>query len=108
MNRARKFLTSVTLSLLMMLIFCVPVFAGTWTEHDDHTWTYLNDDGEVICDHLSPKKLLDIMRHACKGKTQPDMELCKQFNKETKDGRSMGRYSELLHSAIGSIISVKE
>lgn len=47
MNRARKFLTSVTLSLLMMLIFCVPVFAGTWTEHDDHTWTYLNDDGEA-------------------------------------------------------------
>ena len=48
MNRARKFLTSVTLSLLMMLIFCVPVFAGTWTEHDDHTWTYLNDDGESV------------------------------------------------------------
>lgn len=69
---------------------------------------YLNNDGEVICDHLSPKKLLDIMRHACKGKNQPDMELCKQFNKETRDGRSMGRYSELLHSAIGSIISVKE
>ena len=48
MNRARKFLTSVTLSLLMMLIFCIPVFAGTWTEHDDHTWTYLNDDGESV------------------------------------------------------------
>ena len=48
MNRARKFLASVTLSLLMMLIFCVPAFAGTWTEHDDHTWTYLNDDGESV------------------------------------------------------------
>ena len=69
---------------------------------------YLNYDGEVLCDHLSPKKLLDIMRHACKGKTQPNMALCQQFNKETKDGRSMGRYSELLHDAISSIIAVKE
>ena len=68
---------------------------------------YLNNEGEVICNHLSPKKLLDMMRHVCKGNDQPDMKLCKEFNKETKDGRSMGRYSQLLHDAINSIISVK-
>ena len=30
---------------------------------------YLADDGEVICDHLHPKQLLDIMRALCKIKT---------------------------------------
>lgn len=69
---------------------------------------YLSHTGTVICDHLSPKKLLDKMRYACKDKTEPDKALCKQFNKETRDGKNMRHYSDLLQSAIESIIIVKE
>ena len=69
---------------------------------------YLSHTGTVICDHLSPKKLLDKMRYACKDKTEPDRALCKQFNKETRDGKNMRHYSDLLQSAIKSIITVKE
>lgn len=69
---------------------------------------YLSHNGTVICDHLSPKKLLDKMRYACKDKTEPDKALCKQFNKETRDGKNMRHYSDLLQSAIESIITVKE
>lgn len=69
---------------------------------------YISHTGTVICDHLSPKKLLDKMRYACKDKTVPDMALCKQFNKETRDGKYMRHYSDLLQSAIESIITVKE
>ena len=69
---------------------------------------YLTHAGEVICDHLSPKKLLDKMRYLCKGQTKPDKELCKLFNKETKDSKKMEHYSKLLQSAIDSIIHVKE
>ncbi|OPX88165.1 DEAD/DEAH box helicase [Pelotomaculum sp. PtaB.Bin117] len=69
---------------------------------------YIADDGEVICDHLSPKEMLDKMRYLCKGKTAPLVELCRAFNQETKDGRDMGRLSELLSDAINSIIDVKE
>lgn len=69
---------------------------------------YLTDDGDVICDHLQPKKLLDIMRHVCKGKSQYDKELCSVINKETADGRQMEHYSDLLAKAIDSIIHVKE
>lgn len=69
---------------------------------------YISHDGTVICDHLSPKKLLDKMRYACKDKTVPDMALCKQFNKETRDGKNMRHYSDLLRSAIESIVTVKE
>lgn len=69
---------------------------------------YLSHTGTVICDHLSPKKLLDKMRYACKDKTEPDKALCKQFNKETRDGKNMRHYSDLLQSVIESIITVKE
>lgn len=69
---------------------------------------YIGNDGEVICDHLSPKEMLDKMRYLCKGKTEPNTELCKQFNKETRDGRNMSQYSNLLGEAIASIIEVKD
>lgn len=69
---------------------------------------YLSHDGGVLCDHLSPKKLLDTMRHACKGKNAPIKELCRQFNRETKDGKDMHHYSDLLQQAISSIITIKE
>lgn len=69
---------------------------------------YIGEDGEVICDHLHPKKLLDIMRHLCRGKSSPDKALCQLLNHETQDGRKMEHYSELLHQSIDSIIHVKE
>ena len=69
---------------------------------------YIGEDGEVICDHLHPKKLLDTMRHLCRGKSSPDKALCQLLNHETQDGRKMEHYSELLHQSIDSIIHVKE
>ena len=69
---------------------------------------YISQEGEVIVNHLSPKELLDKFRSLCKGKAEPDKELCKAFNRETKDGLKMQKYSELLGSAISSIITVKE
>ena len=69
---------------------------------------YISDEGEVICDHLSPKQMLDKMRFLCKGKTQPIPEVYKQFNKETRDGRDMSKFSYLLGEAIASIIEVKD
>ncbi|MBO7428139.1 MAG: DEAD/DEAH box helicase family protein [Paludibacteraceae bacterium] len=69
---------------------------------------YIGTDGQIMVNHLHPKKLLDKMRLLCKGKSEPDRVLCQQFNKETKDGRDMSEYSKLLGSAIASIINVKE
>lgn len=69
---------------------------------------YISEDGEVICDHLSPKDLLDKMRLICKDKHEPDLELCRAFNRETSDGREMSMYSELLSETIQSIIHVKD
>ena len=69
---------------------------------------YISDDSDMICDHLSPKEMLDKLRLLCKGRTAPVMDLCKPFNEETEDGKDMGKYSELLGDAINSIIDVKE
>lgn len=69
---------------------------------------YISNDGEIICDHLSPKAMLDKMRLLCKGKAEPFKEQCREFNKETRDGRNMTAVSKLLSEAISSVIEVKE
>lgn len=69
---------------------------------------YIKEDGEVICNHLQPKKMLDMMRLICKQNPTADINLCKEFNQETNEGRNMGKYSNLLADAISSIINVKE
>lgn len=69
---------------------------------------YVADDGSIICDHLSPKELLDKMRYLCKEKTSPYAELCAAFNRETRDGKDMKVCSKLLGDAIHSIIHIKE
>ena len=68
---------------------------------------YIADSGEIVCDHLSPKEMLDKMRYLCKGKTEPIPDLYRVFNEETKDGRDMRKLSALLGQAIASIIEVK-
>lgn len=69
---------------------------------------YITKDSEVLVDHLNPKDLLDRMRHLCRGKSEPMVELCRKFNAETRDGQRMGTYSRLLGDAISSIVKVKE
>ena len=68
---------------------------------------YISENGEVVCDHLSPKEMLDKMRFLCKGKKEPIPEAYKRFNKETLDGKDMSKFSGLLGKAIASIIEVK-
>lgn len=69
---------------------------------------YVSIEGDVVVNHLQPKKMLDYLRQACRGKSTPHADLCLEFNKETADGRRMTTYSELLGESIKSIITVKE
>ena len=69
---------------------------------------YIGMDGEIICDYLNPKKLLDDVRLLCRGKSEPVTDLCRKFNAQTDDGRDMAELSELLSEAINSIIDTKE
>ena len=69
---------------------------------------YIGIDGEIICDYLNPKKMLDDIRLLCRGKSEPIKDLCQSFNEETDDGRDMSVMSELLSESINSIIDSKE
>lgn len=69
---------------------------------------YIGMDGEIICDYLNPKQLLDDIRLLCRGKQEPIVELCQKFNEETNDGKDMQELSNLLRETIHSIIDTKE
>lgn len=69
---------------------------------------YISEKHEVLVNHLEPKEILDKLRFLCKGKTAPITDLSDAFNRQTRDGRKMGLYSDLLGKAIASIIEVKE
>ena len=69
---------------------------------------YIGMDGEIICEYLNPKQLLDDIRLLCRGKQEPIVELCQKFNEETNDGKDMQELSNLLRETIHSIIDTKE
>lgn len=69
---------------------------------------YLDENGQVINTHMEVKKILDILRKTCKHHKEPIADLCRVFNKETKDGYKMDKYSKLLDKTIESILDVKE
>ena len=69
---------------------------------------YIGMDGDIICDYLNPKQLLDDIRFLCRSKQEPIVELCQKFNKETNDGKDMQEISNLLRDTIHSIIDTKD
>jgi hypothetical protein len=69
---------------------------------------YVTRDGGIHVNHTEPKRLLDLARAACKDKEVPIPEAYQPFNKATKDGRKMEAYSDLLSTAIRSMIDLKE
>jgi len=69
---------------------------------------YINKAGEVVVNHTEAKRMLDLIRSACKGREKAIPEAYKPFNKATADGRKMDAHSHLLQLAIQSMIEVKE
>ena len=69
---------------------------------------YVGQDGNVVTNHTEVKKLLDLVRTACKGQSQPVADVCRIFNRATGDGKNMQAYSDLLNQAIRSMIDAKE
>jgi hypothetical protein len=69
---------------------------------------YIDINGEVVINHVEVKKILDLLRSACKDRPDPLPALYEPFNRETHDGRKMEAYSRLLVQSIHSMINVKE
>lgn len=69
---------------------------------------YVNENGDIHITNTSPKKILDIYKALCQGKHEPIEPLIKAFNKETKNGSVMNKYTELLEKAVFDIKGVVE
>lgn len=69
---------------------------------------YVSQDGDVMTKHTQPKQALDIMRAACAGEAEPIAELCRAFNRETRDGERMDAYTELLDKVVAAINGVSQ
>ena len=68
---------------------------------------YVRTDGSAHVRHTDPKRVLDLLRGAAKGRTEPDPALFEPFNRETEDGRRMEEYSDLLGDAVRSMVETK-
>jgi len=73
-----------------------------------HYLIYLDNSGNVIADHTEVRHLLDLIRAGCRNYDEPVVEVCRIFNEATEEGAQMSHYSELLTSAIRSMIDVTE
>ena len=69
---------------------------------------YVSQDGDVMTKHTQPKQALDIMRACCAGESAPIAELCRDFNRETRDGERMGTYTDLLDKVVAAINGVQQ
>jgi superfamily II DNA or RNA helicase len=69
---------------------------------------YVAQDGNVVVNHTDAKRLLDLVRAACKDRSEPLPEVYQAFNRATQDGRRMDAHSALLQKGIQSMISLKE
>ena len=69
---------------------------------------YVSADGEVMTKHTQPKPALDIMRAVCSGHPEPIAELCREFNRETRDGTRMGVYTDLLDDVVAAITGTQQ
>jgi superfamily II DNA or RNA helicase len=68
---------------------------------------YVGNDGQVVVSHMEVKRLLDLVRVACKGRGEPVPEAFKLFNRVTQDGRKMQAYSDLLAQSIRAMVDLK-
>jgi len=69
---------------------------------------YISDDGEVKFSFIHAKRILDYYKKLCSGQKQVIKELVDEFNTETKDGRNMDHYSDLLEKSIQNLIGKKQ
>ncbi|WP_460009145.1 helicase-related protein [Methanobacterium movens] len=95
------------------VIFVLKQVEGTKETRDQNAlfpyyMVYIGEDGSAILNYNQVKKIMDYYKKLSSGKNEPFMELVEEFNQETQDGRDMGKYSNLLESAIENILGKKE
>ena len=66
-------------------------------------FVYLHDNGNIRYGCANMRQTLAVFDAATAGKSDPITELCDSFDRETDQGRHMGRYDKLLTDAVAHI-----
>lgn len=69
---------------------------------------YIGEDGEVKFSYIQSKRVLDNYQKLCVGKKEVLSALVDEFNSETKDGKDMKKYSNLLVETISDVLGKKQ
>ncbi|MBE7537698.1 MAG: ATP-dependent helicase [Opitutaceae bacterium] len=70
-----------------------------------HYLVYVQHTGDVRLAFVQAKTVLNLFRGLAAGKTEPYVELCRLFDRQTQQGADMSAYSELIQKAVSSITS---
>jgi SNF2 family DNA or RNA helicase len=94
-------------------IFCLKQVSKTESEQKTNSLhpyylIYVSKDLEVKYKHTESKKILDLYKGLCVNENQVFQWLCDEFNKKTNNGEKMELYSEMLESAVNSILGIVE
>ena len=65
---------------------------------------YINRNGELLLSPSESKKILEHLSSICRGQSKPLSQVVDKFNRQTKDGKEMVVYSELLQEAINQLM----
>jgi len=95
------------------VIFLLRQTTGTLESKDKNPLSpyylvYINENKEIKYSHIHSKIILDNYQKLCAGKKEVLSDLVKEFNKNTDDGKNMGKYSSLLVESIEDILGIKQ
>ncbi|WP_347268924.1 C-terminal helicase domain-containing protein, partial [Paracoccus sp. (in: a-proteobacteria)] len=92
------------------VIYCLRQKAGAASPANErinplapHYLVYVQDTGEVRLSFVQAKTVLNLFRELASGKSEPYVELCRLFDRQTKQGADMDAYSHLVGQAVQSI-----
>ncbi len=95
------------------VIFCLKRMESYEDEHDKNPiypyyLVYVTEDNEILYSYTNIKKILDIYKSLCSGKSKVINDLVEVFNKETKNNKKMDKYKDLLTKATDDILGKVE
>jgi hypothetical protein len=69
---------------------------------------YISEGGDIVFNHLQGKKSLDIFKKLCAMNKALDSQSIEALNTQTKNGKDMSAYTDMLETAIQSIVGKTE
>lgn len=94
------------------VIFCFKDLSGEDNHHGNaihpYSLCYMNMQGEILVPVINSRLCLDYYKKLCSDTKHNPYELIEQFDKEVQYGKNMGKYQQLLRSALQYLKGAEE